>query len=1018
MPDANEINFEEFQNPPAQFRSIPFWSLNDRLEPAEIKKQLQQFAEGGFGGAYLHSRTGLMTEYLGEAWWNAIQAACEQCEELGIEAWFYDEEKWPSGFAGGIVPNLSSDYHARSLIRLVKGTVLPPNCEWLQEDDSYIYVSCKDALGNAWYNGTCWVDLMNPEMVKSFIDCSYAPYTQKYSTFLGHTAKGIFTDEPQISPRAVNFPHQGMISYSPWLRGFFHHQHGYDMLEDLQALFDNTGAYRKVRLDYYRSLSALLESSFSRQIGEYCAEAGLTWTGHFNGENSFGSIILNVGNMMIQYRHMQQPGIDHLGLRIDGGLIAAKSLTSVANQYGMTRRLSELFGISGQNMSFEDRKWIAGWHAVLGINHFCPHLALYSMKGCRKRDYPPTISPQQPYWKDNKLVEDYMARICYVTAQGEFAPELLVLHPLESCIIELPGVDVVSINAVSTNSINERDTQFITLLEQLMGIHRDYDLGDEQILQDIGKIDGDQLQVGQMHYKIVLLPYMSTIRPSTLTLLEAFMQNGGKVLTVGGYPNYVDGVEDRVALDKLKSYAIPIQEDQLASALAQAVAPAIRLFGEEVSSIWSQHRTLEGGSLVYFTNLSRNKEIACAFMLQETVESALLWDPETGHAYHLKADEEGKFHVRLEPAHSFIVTTGEASRGAVIAGDYHLPGKLNPILTLEGPWKGNRQEPNLLTLDYAQYSTNEGETYSELEPVIGIHERFTGIGYNGSLILSYQYEAAIIPSQAFLIVEQPEMYERIAVNGRTLDYQDCESYRDASFRKMDITDSLQLGTNRITLTLNYIAPILDSSQAISRYGKEIESIYIAGDFGVEAECAEVAVPETPPVHWLSNFVMTEERETIEGDLAVAGYPFYAGEYRLSCSFVLPVKKANRRYFLAFPGLNVITLTAELNGQMLGTIASSPWRFEVTDAIQAGENQLQLTLANSLRNMLGPHHHIGGELTKVSPESFTGQTSWTYPGPGEVEWYDCRLNGQAKLWCDDYAIVPFGLSKEPVILVEN
>ena|GEM_PF-5413962 len=55
----------------------------------------------------------------------------------------------------------------------------------------------------------------------------------------------------------------------------------------------------------------------------------------------------NVGNMMIHYRHMQRPGMDHLGLRISGGLIGAKCLSSVANQYGMDRRLSDLFGISG-----------------------------------------------------------------------------------------------------------------------------------------------------------------------------------------------------------------------------------------------------------------------------------------------------------------------------------------------------------------------------------------------------------------------------------------------------------------------------------------------------------------------------------------------------------------------------------------------------------------------------------------------------------------------------------------------
>ena len=51
--------------------------------------------------------------------------------------------------------------------------------------------------------------------------------------------------------------------------------------------------------------------------------------------------------------------------------------------------MSELFGVSGQNIEFEDQKWIANWHAVLGINFFVEHLALYSMRGERKRDYPP-----------------------------------------------------------------------------------------------------------------------------------------------------------------------------------------------------------------------------------------------------------------------------------------------------------------------------------------------------------------------------------------------------------------------------------------------------------------------------------------------------------------------------------------------------------------------------------------------------------------------------------------------------
>ena len=99
----------------------------------------------------------------------------------------------------------------------------------------------------------------------------------------------------------------------------------------------------------------------------------MMFTGHYNGEDVLTSVRNNVGDLMIQLRHMQQPGLDHLGLHIDYALYAVRNISSVSNQYGISRRLSEAYGISGQNMNFEDRAWIASWHTLNGINHICPH---------------------------------------------------------------------------------------------------------------------------------------------------------------------------------------------------------------------------------------------------------------------------------------------------------------------------------------------------------------------------------------------------------------------------------------------------------------------------------------------------------------------------------------------------------------------------------------------------------------------------------------------------------------------
>ena len=485
------IDFSEFENPSANYRAIPFYSLNDLLDSAELDRQIGEFARGGYGGVYLHSRTGLLTEYLGEDWWKIMDAGLKACQRTGTYAWFYDEDKWPSGFAGGLVPLKSEDYHARCLVRLKKSEPLPEGSVLLSEDSTWYYIEYKMRSGNPWYNGTCYVDLLNPATVKEFIASSYSPYAERYADHYGKSALGVFTDEPQLMFATGDFNHDGVRPFSPVIIDRFRQDNGYDLIPVIGSLFDTVPGYEKVRLDYFRTIASQLERSFSKQIGDFCASNNMLFTGHYNGEEGLATVRNNVGNLMLQLRNMQQPGMDHLGLHIDNSLNVSRQISSVANQYGISRRLSEAYGVSGQNMNFEDRAWIASWHTLTGINHLCPHLSLYSMKGTRKRDYPPTLSPQQPYWSYNKLLEDYTARLCYMASAGKYAAEFLVVHPLESEYIE-----PVSFQMTWT----ERNGRYLDILGLLQENHRDYDLGDEQIIAEEGYVKGNSIIVGEQSY--------------------------------------------------------------------------------------------------------------------------------------------------------------------------------------------------------------------------------------------------------------------------------------------------------------------------------------------------------------------------------------------------------------------------------------------------------------------------------------------------------------------------------------
>ena len=62
----------------------------------------------------MHSRSGLITEYLGDEWFDLINSTADAGEKEGLEVWLYDEDRWPSGSAGGKV-SADPQYRMKSL---------------------------------------------------------------------------------------------------------------------------------------------------------------------------------------------------------------------------------------------------------------------------------------------------------------------------------------------------------------------------------------------------------------------------------------------------------------------------------------------------------------------------------------------------------------------------------------------------------------------------------------------------------------------------------------------------------------------------------------------------------------------------------------------------------------------------------------------------------------------------------------------------------------------------------------
>ena len=1008
----DSIDWDEFQNPSSEYRASLFYSLNDSLYPEIIRKQIIEFAEGGIGRVFFHAREGLLTQYFEKDWWKAIDAGVDQCVKSGIIPWFYDEYKWPSGYAGGFVPRKSENFRGHSLIRLSKEDPVPRGGVLVSSDGQYNYICMTASLGNSWLNGACKIDYLNPQAIEAFIEHTYKTYAQRNKNLYNGTVKGIFFDEPDILPSTGR--EYDVIGYSPEFRETFYEVKGYDIAKHFESLFEEKGNYRKIRLDYWQIMGLQYEKAFVGQLGDFCRANNLALTGHFFPEETLGGCQAGIGNLMRQLRNEDLPGMDHLELRVEGGLNVAKSISSIGNQYGKKRRMSELFGVSGQNMSFEDQKWIANWHAVLGINFFVEHLALYSMRGERKRDYPPTLSYQQPWWKNNKCIQDYIGRLCYLSTVGKYAAETLLLVPLESMYIAVK------------DEREKLEKEYYTTMENLMKVHCDFDLGDEQILSEIGHVDDGYLQLGEMKYNTVIIPSSLTLRVTTVQLLLDFAKKGGRILVMDDYPCYVDAEENVDLLSQLRQFSLLLSNT--ADSLRENV-DVLHVKNDEDAEIYTQKRITDIGNMYMLTNISRKNTERVIFTLGKHEVNPVIWDLFTAKTYTAKADGNGEITLELPPAGLLVLTTGGLSDAAPVSPEYKLSERCHTLFALEGKWKGKKVAPNVLTLDFARYSVN-GLKLSQPEPLIAIMKCMAEKKEDLPLHLQFNFTVEDIPASCALVVEHPEMYSDICINGQRIAGFGEAYYYDVFFKKSnDIASLLQEGNNTIDITMDFIAPIPTDTIFAHRYGTELESIYLIGDFALRPDMRLLNQWNTEknatgtfvekPVHLLNQFVMVKEPLEFDGDISYEGFPFYAGTFVLSNTFTLSKKEKGKSYYIYLPLSESIVYELEINGYPLEARVASPYVWDVTSFVVEGENEIRFSLTNSLRNLLGPHHHKGGELKGTSALSFTGAGGWPN-GTGDSDWINLRLDKKNKLrvWTDDYNIIPFGFIEPVQLLVGN
>ena len=112
--EASVLADKLFRYPTSEYRGTPFWAWNCKMTPEILTKQIEYLKSMGFGGFHMHSRSGMDNEYLSDEFMSLVCACVDKAKSEGMLAYLYDEDRWPSGAAGGYVTR-EPKYRCRGL---------------------------------------------------------------------------------------------------------------------------------------------------------------------------------------------------------------------------------------------------------------------------------------------------------------------------------------------------------------------------------------------------------------------------------------------------------------------------------------------------------------------------------------------------------------------------------------------------------------------------------------------------------------------------------------------------------------------------------------------------------------------------------------------------------------------------------------------------------------------------------------------------------------------------------------
>lgn len=1006
---------EDFKRPGSQYRGAPFWAWNTKLAREVLLKQIDVFSEMGLGGFHIHSRTGLGTAYLSDEFMGLVSDCSEHAKALGMYCYLYDEDRWPSGFAGGMVTE-NRAYAQRRLrftcvphnLSETKNGGMPPEllacyvlrfekgclAEYKQVSGSgpvfdgqklwYAYLEIPP--DSARYNGYTYVDTLNPAAIKRFTETTHDKYYARFSDDFGESIPSIFTDEPNFGrigmPENAEDTDDISIPFTADFDDTFYKVYGYSILSKLPELFyELPDGFSQARYHYHDHLAERFAAAYADTIGNWCNAHGILATGHLLNEPTLSSQAGCVGETMRSYRSFGLPGIDMLcDFREYTTALQARS---ASHQYGCPGILSELYGVTGWRFDFRGHKLQGDWQAALGVTLRVPHLTWVSMAGEAKRDYPASIGAHSPWYKEYPLIEDHFARVNTALTSGKAVVHIGVIHPVES--IWLFWGDKSRTDA--RRSALDRD--FVLLPQWLLFEHIDFDYICESTLpaQYAGSTDG-LLHVGEMAYDAVIVSGCVTLRKTTVSILNEFADKGGTVVFAGELPACVDALPDSSPA-KLASKCIhvPYERQAICAAVSGFTDFCVACADPVISDSLISALRRDGDNYYLFVCNGKKPEntdntdaspveIIFKGEFYADILNTLTGGIEPAQVTYINGNTVIRYPFYIHTSLLVRLTPGRRE----CAAPQCLTQKAVTSVCTPEKVRYTLSEPNVLLLDLAKYAVNGGEA-RPTEEILRIDDALRNdFGYaplRGGMLQPYADKDPIIRTDRVTLTFR--LYADIPVSGAKL--------------AMENADKTAICLNGNAVPVNIIGeyvdkaisvvslPVLPAGESLLelevQYDRRtsLESCYLLGNFGV--------------VNRDGSWILTALPETVSfADLVPQGFPFYGGNiaYHLT-----EPKAAQHTLSVRIPEYRgaLVSVCGGSGGHPVYPVFS-PYSAELAPD---GSGICDITLFGTRENTFGPLHNTDPVIVWYGPDSWrTKDERWTYR----------------------YNFKPFGILKSPEI----